>query len=442
MCLQIHIFVVYCYNRDIIPISQKIQRYKILQTYTTGKAPGLRFKNGKLNIQRTAACVLFIIAAALFTPLLLFTTFFESSAYIHLVICFALPIAGIALSSALISTVRPMIPFCIISALLLFLGLDLSLAAFLIVFFLTVAISAYLLNEKLVLPVIIANICAYGIALFLIRNPISAISAFASLPAAFALFLAFKHNKQRVPSVLSLSAAIGIPPALALVAWICVTDGGFSIELLKNFFNSLRLGIIAESSETFVLAISGLQVEIASEISVEDALYLIETLVNAIFNYLPAITVIILFVISYITHSLYISLVQPVTKDKETVKNALVFNMSVTSAVIFICSFVAGLILDGEGLYMYGAATKNIYAMLFPGLALIAFAFFSAFLKQKSAGCLGAFIYLLMFGLIFMYPDVAVAIISFSGFAGAVIVIFNAIKNAVDKKRNGTGGSN
>ena len=143
------------------------------------------------------------------------------------------------------------------------------------------------------------------------------------------------------------------------------------------------------------------------------------------FNFFPAIFTIILFIVSYIIHSLYVSVISPTVTDTAEITNAITFHMSVAAAVLFLVSYVAALVLDYEGLHLYAAAAQNLYMILFPGLTLITFGTVRSLAKGHNASCLGSILYIAIYAMLFFFTSVTLVLASF---AGAILVIASAMK--------------
>ena len=170
-----------------------------MQTYTTEKTPGLRNGDGKVKILPAFLLTLYITAMAVLISIVFFTDIIDPSSYLLLLASIGAPAIGIALCSMLTTSVKPLVPFCIIVAIMIFLGANITLSSMIASFFLLVAISAYLLRDKLWALVILATLGASAIAYFISGNALLAISCAIFLPISIALCLSFKKRKLRKP---------------------------------------------------------------------------------------------------------------------------------------------------------------------------------------------------------------------------------------------------
>lgn len=398
-----------------------------MQITTNKKHPGLRTEDGRVKLFPAFFTTLYILAAASFMAIVIFSDILNNESYIYLLASLAVPVIGIALCAKLTTTFKPLVPFCIISAIIAFMGANLALAAMFISFIITVALCAYLMRERLSLLAVLSVIGACVTVFSLSGNILLGASAIIFFPVSLALFLAFKQKNQRVASVCSMALTLAVTLIVLFAAWIYVLEGSLSIDTLKGFFSILREELIKAISSAFTLATE----QIGAEVNLSSVNALIIMATTTFFNFFPAIFCIGLLVISYVIHSLYISVISPTVKDASEIATAITFNMSLTSALLFFMALIAALILDLEGLPMYAAAAQNIYVILIPGFTLITFGFVGGFAKGKNASCFGSLLYIGLFALLFFMTGTALAIISF---VGAILVIISAIKNRKTKK--------
>ena len=403
-----------------------------MQTYTNEKTPGIRTENGGIKLFPTILLTVYVIAASVFSAISLFAGNPLPSEYLSLLLSTAMPALGIVLFAKLTASIKPLIPFCIITAVIVFMGADLVVSSAAATSLLLFAAAAYLFRNKLPWPAVLACAVSCALTYLLTKSVLVAACAAVFLPVAFVLYLSFEKKMQRAGAVCAISATLGVALCLLLLGFIYSKAGNLYPSTIRGFFDSLRETLTVSISEALVTAGSQLSVSI----SAADALALTSAAVTLSFNIFPAALTIILFVISYVTHSLYISVISHTVANNEDIIHAISFKMSLASALIFLISFFATLILDYEGLGLLSAAAQNVYLILFPGLSLIAFGFVGSFSKRRGASCLTSILYFAIFGLILFIPGVAVEIvgvvISISAFVGAVIVIVSAAKSKIE----------
>ena len=378
---------------------------------------------------RLAAVALFIAAASAFIPAALLWDFMYSNLYTGFMVAAAVTVFGIVLCSKLIGSVRPIIPICVIAVTSVFFSFFTPAAGAVIpIFFCLSALSAYLVREKFSLLVLTAGIVGAAAAVLLTGDIFSAPLSLIFIPVAFTLHFLFKKGKQRVSSVCTLSFVLGAPMVALFLVFLFVSEGGLSLEIVKNFFTSLREGFIKGLSDTLVEASkqAGATAEI---ISSADATAAMTAVVSAAFNLLPALFIIALFVATFLIHSLYISMIEPTVEDKKEITNAITFKMSLASAIFFLLSFAAALILQKKE-PQFSVAAQNIYTILYPGLTMITFAFLGSHKKGEAASCLPSLLYMLLFALLIFFTDIALLVASI---AGSVIIIISEISK---RKKN------
>ena len=407
-----------------------------MQTYIDEKTPGIRTADGGIKLFPTFLLTVYVIAASVFSTVSLLVGTVVQSEYFALLLAVAMPVAGVAVLSKLTASIKPLVPFCIIVGLILFMGSDLGVASAIATILLLLAAAAYLFRNKLWYLSVFACAVSCVLTFILTKNILIAACSAAFLPTSLALCLSFEKKQQRVGAVCSMSVTLGATLLLLFLAFIYLKEGSIYPSVIKGFFDSLRETLTTLISETLVSASAQLE----APISMADALSVTTSAVALAFNLFPAIITILLFVISYVTHSLYISVISPTVEDNNDIIHAISFKMSLGSAIVFRVAFFAALILDYEGLGLYASAAQNIYLMLFPGLSLITFGFIGSFSKRKGASCLTSLIYFAILGIILFIPGVAASvagvIISISAFVGAVLVIVSTVKSKIQNNEN------
>ena len=400
-----------------------------MQTITNQKHPGLRAQDGKLKVFLALFTALYISAAMSLVATVLFTDALDALSYIQLLLSVAVPVLGIVLCAKLTASFKPLVPFCIISAVIAFMGASITLASIFVSFLVAVALCAYLFRERLSLLAILSAVGTIAVIYLLSGSILLGASGIVFFPVSLALFISFKKKKQRVGAVCTMSLTLALTLIALFAAWMYAREGSLSVATLKGFFSILREELITVILSAFELAAE--QIGNGFAVSVSDATALITMATSTFFNFFPAIFCITVLVVSYVIHSLYISVISPTVKDASEVANAITFNMSLTSAVLFFIAFLAALILDYEDLPVYAAAAQNIYIILVPGFTVITFGFVGGFAKGKNASCFGILLYIALFALVFFATSTALVITSF---AGAILVIISSIKNRKTKK--------
>ena len=398
-----------------------------MQINIENSGPDKRSESKKPSAWMLLIAAAYIAAASAYIPYILFGDLLISYPYETSMFAIMAPAAGIGVCMLLSSSPKSVVPFCIISGVIMFMGISVPLSSVICVFIALVCVSAFVIREGYWWIVAIPNAVSFGALLLLTRELALPILSLAYIPVAITLFFTFRKKKQRVPSIASLSACMGLVIAALLVISVYNTYGALSEASFKEFFDTLRTDITSRTLEALNLAID----ELDSIISKADVTDLVNTTISLTFNLLPAIIAIFLFVISYITHSLYVSLLATRVEDKSEIINAVTFNMSTVSAFVFLLAYIFSLVLANEGLELYSVAAQNVYTMLLPGFTMITFGFVGSIVRSKKASCLGTLLYIGMFAMLFFMTGVALILASF---AGSVIVILTAIKSKKDNK--------
>ena len=407
-----------------------------MQTYINEKTPGIRTVNGGIKLFEALLLTVYVIAASVYSTVSLLVGNVVPSEYFALLLSVAMPIAGIAVLSRITASIKPLLPFCIITAIILFLGADLGVSSAIAVALLLWASAAYLFRAKLPWFVIFACASSCALTYLLTKSVLITVCSATFLPVAFALYLSFEKKAQRVGAVCAVSATLGVAGLLLFLAFIYSSEGNLSPSTIREFIDSLREALIVTVTNTLVAASD----QLSAPISSADAMSLTTAAVTLAFNLAPAILTVLLFIVSYVTHSLYISVISHTVEDNKDIIHAISFKMSLASALIFLISFFAALLLDYEGMALAATVAQNIYLILFPGLSLITFGFIGSLSKNKGASCLTSLVYFAIFGLILFIPGVAAEIagivISVSAFVGAVLVIISTVKSKTKNNTN------
>jgi hypothetical protein len=397
---------------------------------TDNKKIGLKNESGGVYLARLSAAALFIAAGSAFIPAALFMDLMYSYLYIGFMIAAAVTVFGIVLCSKLVGAFRPIVPICVIAVASVFFSFSTPAAGAVIPIFLCLAaLAAYLIRENFLLLALISGIVGAAASVLLTQDVFCAVLSLMFIPVALALHFLFKKGKQRVSSVCTLSFVLGAPIVALFLVFLFINEKAISVNIVKSFFDTLREGLIKGLSEALVEASK--QAGAASEIiSIADATANMTAIVNTAFNLLPALFIITLFVVTFLIHSLYISMIEPTVKDKKEVMNAITFKMSLASAIFFLISLLASLILQKDQPQI-SVAAQNIYTILYPGLTMITFAFLGSHKKGEAASCLPTLLYMMLFALLIFFTDIALLVASI---AGSIIIILSEISK--NKKNN------
>ncbi len=390
---------------------------------------GLRDESGALKPSRVFALFAYITAAAIYLPTVLFTELIDPASYIYMLLSLGMPILGIWLCSKLAGSFRAVLVFVFVVGAMLFMGIPTVVS----VFFLLIALTAYALYNRLYILPVPAAIGAFLIPFFLTSSIVISALSLVFILAATALFLCFKKDKNRTSTVCTVSFWLLVPVLALLAVKFFVIDGG-QIEELKEavvvFRDEITVSLFNELMTVLMQTYEISGADLGVGLPTENIASLISYTIMLVFRYLPAMIVVVSFITCYVIHSLFVTLVSPITEDKGKIIRAITFNMSVTSAVLFLICLVASLVLEKEGLDLYATVAQNLYVILFPGLMLITVSFVTSLAKGPQASCVGAITYLFFFAMLIFRTAPTLVI---SSFAGAAIVIVAAAKRKADE---------
>ncbi len=382
------------------------------------------------------ALAVFGLAASAYLPIRLAGSASLVASLPFTVLPILLVVAGYVLAYTLAGSMKPIIPYPIISVLLLFALGDPSLATLPSILFVSTVLLAYLCRTYSSWWLLLSGGGAYLLSFLITKDPVTSLYAIFPIIPAFVLFISHKRGAHRVCAVVRVSLCYGlgiaVPMALLLLFLSLNETGSISLEPIRELFSELRAGITdALSSALYELYSQMPEVNI----SAADMHLVTKSSVNLVFNYLPAILTISTFVTAYIAHSLYIAVIVPTTEDQNEIKNALTFKMSLASAIVFIAAFLFSAALEYDGHELYATALSNLYIIFVPAFTMIAFGFVGAFIKGEGASCFGYLIYISLFLMLFRRPDIVFPLASF---AGAMVVIIASIKERRRNKKDGT----
>lgn len=383
--------------------------------------------NGKLNIKTVLFSLLYIVACV-FIPLIISIDLGE---WLPDAISLALAITSVVAFSKISKGFKYVFPYAAILCISAFLGGGFVLAGIIASIACTVCLFAYLCFKSSAYVTVALPAIAYIPALAITRDPVAATVVFFSLPAAMLTVYAIKKKKPKVSAICHMCAGFCLSLAVMVAVAIYNFAGSISPDSITSFFESAKLAVTSTLKEAF--AVIG---ESASDIIDISAFGLdfdtiIENVVTVSFNLLPAIAVIIFNALSYLLHSIALTLLFANDEDKEAVRPMLIFDMSIHSAFIFLIALILSFALVSPKVAMYGAVAENLAVILIPGYVLTALAALRAFATQRAPSCLGVLLY---FFVIFMIASLSYPVIIATAVGGAIVKIFFFFKSISKKK--------
>ncbi len=347
--------------------------------------------------------------------------------WLSLAAAIALCVLGGAALSRMAGSFKPIAGFAIVVAIFVFLGGAVLPMALLVAFASASCIYAGLLLERKswirwilpAIPLVIAGV--------LTRSPSGALFALATVPCSAMLALSINKKYDRVGAICRISAGICGFAAAIFAVGVYSFAGELSLSAARDLIDSAKTGLtlmldgaMTEMSEMLGGELAGLDVTNVTELAV-----------SAVFNLLPAIVITLANIAAYVIHSLFMSVYFTTDEQRKQALPMMAFEMSLTSAVVYIAALILSLVLVSDGAALYGTAAENVMLVLAPGLILTALAGIRVLTLRKGPSCLGTLLYL---GVIFMLASLSPYVIMAVALVGAVLtVVAHIVKSKVKK---------
>ena len=280
-------------------------------------------------------------------------------------------------------------------------------------------------------PLLIAlPLLSYAGATVAIGSPFSGALALISMPLALLLLFSVRTLRPKVSAVCLISLGILVSAAVAAVLYLLLAHNGISMELIRETVDSLRELLTAE-----IAARLSLLGEELGDLLSTDAAHpeYARILANEVINHLPAILILLCNGIALITHSTMMRILLSVELPKERLAPLVVFDMSATSAVVFLASLFLSLAADGPELALMGAVCENLYLILIPGMILTLWMYLNVWLLAKAPSCFGLLLYLAIPLLVIQLPSV---LLPLAAVIGAVLLLIGKIRRRTLQKKS------
>lgn len=323
----------------------------------------------------------------------------------------------------LVGSKRPFVPTTITTALAFFF-IGATATALVISFMISICLIAHVLlfsdNTASKIMCVISPAVSYVIAVVVIGG--FAVSTVALLPlvGALALYYAVSQNLHKVSAICHMSASMLIF-ICAIVAIRYVALHGTDLSVAKDSIEAFREAL-TDLTAKMLMSVTDEISEVA-EISMTDATELATVSVNATFNLLPAIIVVLTNVAAFFTHSMMMATVFSEKAPSPTLKNMMLFDMSLISAIVFMAFAILGLIFVKSDVSVWLVTAENVVMILMPGMILTAIMMLKG-LTATQKGCASSLVY---FGIIFAMLYIPTVMLPLVSVAGAVTVILNNI---------------
>lgn len=385
-----------------------------------------KINNSTRELLDTALAAAFYVIACVYIP---FAFYVPMGDLVSSLLALAICVLGIAVLARIAKTFRATVGYTVIVALLvLFGGMILPVAIF-SAFASACCIFAHLMTKKASPFIWGLPLIALIMSALISRSIMGILLSVITLPCSLMLIYSVKKRIGKVGAVCRISLGICISLAVIFVCAVWRSHAELSMSAARALIDTARgqLTVLLES------AAEEIEMLLGYELTSADANNVIDASVSALFNLLPALIITVSNIVAYIIHSLYLSVAYISEKDKKRVIPMLAFNMSLTSAIVYIASLVLAFALTSDSVALYGTAAENVMIVLAPGLILTALAALRAFTSRKGPSCLGTLVY---FGVIFMLVSLSVYSIIGVALAGAIVVILaNIAKKNLGKMR-------
>jgi len=323
----------------------------------------------------------------------------------------------------IVGTKRPFLPITITAAIAFFF-IGAATTALAISFMVSICLIAHVLlfadSTAAKVMCVISPAASYLIAVVVTGGFAASAVALLPLAVALALYYAVSRNLHKVSAICHMSAATLIF-ILAVVAIRYAALHGTDLAVAKESIENFRVAL-TDLTAKMLMSVTDELSEIA-EISMTDATELATASVNAIFNLLPAIVVIIANIAAFFTHSLMMATLFSEKEPSPTLKNMMLFDMSLISAIVFIAASLIELIFMKSEISAWLVTAENVAMILMPGMVLTAIMMLRG-LTASAKGCAPSLIY---FGIVFALLYVPAVMLPLVSMAGAVTVILNNI---------------
>lgn len=253
--------------------------------------------------------------------------------------------------------------------------------------------------------------------------------ALVPIACGFALFLSYKYRMRRTSGIVFASVLAGILFTGSILCGIYVSYGKISGDTVMNLIEEVRstmIETINQVTEEMSKNISSLG-DISSKLPAGS--FNAESLVNSVFNILPAILIVTLTTLSYFMQKVFFFCFRVFGGGgKYLTSEMTTFEVSAPTAVIFaVCYVVSIFFMSQKGTAK--AVLDNLTMILEPGLAITGIV---SFLPKRQGnvvriGCLPILAIIILF---FITPGTATLVLAISG-------TFSVLKKAFGKQRKG-----
>ncbi len=366
--------------------------------------------------------VLCFVMCSLYIPISIFITLGE---WLTLALALLVGVLGIIALARAAGSFRAVAGFALTVGVLAFLG-DAFLPLALFVAFISSGVLYAAVCERIEkwLAVPLPLLPSIGM-LFISRDIFCALLSLAAVPIGIALLCCTKKKLGRASAVCRISIGICVWALLLAAIAVYRFAGSVSVSAVKELIEIARL----QTELMLRTMLSDMQSMLDMGLGGFDSDSAVAAIVASVFNLLPAIIITAANIISYLLHSLWLSVKYGSVKNKSEALPQLALDMSPISAIVYILSLVLSLVLVGNSTALFGAAAENMLVILCPGLVLTALAGIRVLSAAKGPSCLGTLLYI---GLICALASLSPIVILITALVGAVLILVNAFARRKD----------
>ena len=283
----------------------------------------------------------------------------------------------------------------------------------------TVGVGSFLIavqpkNRLAALPII--PLLAYGITAALSLDFVASLVVLLPWPAAWVLAVstrrsaASENGPNRVGVICSASLALGLTTIAFLALSVYDSLGTLEPSVLVEAIEAIR--------EELILAIHSqplpetLSPELAEQWREQLEYANVENTVNYIFNLLPAICTVTVFLLITVCQSIQHSTLRTFGLGECVSDRVKAFEMSLMSCVVFLAAYLVTMAEIGTVSTPLGVAAVNMVIILLPGLALAGLLRLTRSLTRKGRQGMGCLFYLIIasFCLLIVAPYILAAV--------------------------------
>lgn len=255
------------------------------------------------------------------------------------------------------------------------------------------------------------------LAALLTRSLSAAISAMAFLPCAAALIFSRRRKLERTPSILIISAALGICSLCYIAVDIYLSESALTLSAASSYYNS----IIAELTDAF------------TAYGVTDDI--VASMVEFLLMFSPSIVICMLTITGYLVCGAYTLICRIFrVEEKYLPRCPWPFKLSSVSAYIFIAAYVASILFSGENATALSVTAENLIVILVPPFMLTGVSAAIRNLRRRSGGMLMTALIVISIILFFMFLTAFIFALSVYGVIDTIVE--NArIRKASDKEK-------